>query len=131
MKGKMFFTIVALATAMNLTGAAFAGANDYVFEPVKAEVKKGDDVVVVGAPQAQGDRQARDRRGDRPDPHRHGPGRDGRDGVAAHPRAEQRARRLCVQDRSLDGRPLAAEHRRQGARRAETVVGKITFRATR
>ena len=47
MKRKMFFTIVALATAMNLTGAAFAGANDYVFEPVKAEVKKGDDVVVA------------------------------------------------------------------------------------
>src|SRR5262245_48503731 len=47
MKRKMFFTIVALATAMNLTGAAFAGASDYVFEPVKAEVKKGDDVVVA------------------------------------------------------------------------------------
>ena len=46
MKRKMFFTIVALATAMNLTGAAFAGANDYVFEPVKAELKKGDDVIV-------------------------------------------------------------------------------------
>src|SRR5262249_29960278 len=25
---------------------AFAGANDYAFEPVKAEVKKGDDVVI-------------------------------------------------------------------------------------
>jgi hypothetical protein len=47
MKGKIFFTIVALAAAMNLTGAAFAGANDYVFEPVKAELKKGDDVVVA------------------------------------------------------------------------------------
>jgi hypothetical protein len=32
--------------AISLTGTAFAGANDYVFEPVKAEVKKGDDVVV-------------------------------------------------------------------------------------
>src|SRR5712692_8710219 len=38
-------TITALA--MNLHGTAFAGANDYVFEPVKAEVKKGDDVVVA------------------------------------------------------------------------------------
>ena len=36
----------ALALAVNLSGAAFAGANDYVFEPVKAELKKGDDVVV-------------------------------------------------------------------------------------
>jgi YtkA-like len=46
MKERKFFTIVALAAAMNLTGAAFAGANDYAFEPVKAELKKGDDVVV-------------------------------------------------------------------------------------
>ncbi len=35
------------ATALSLTTTAFAGANDYVFEPVKAEVKKGDDVVVA------------------------------------------------------------------------------------
>jgi len=42
----MFFTTLALAAAMNLSGYAFAGANDYVFEPVKAELKKGDDVVV-------------------------------------------------------------------------------------
>jgi hypothetical protein len=33
--------------ALSLTTTAFAGANDYVFEPVKAEVKKGDDVVVA------------------------------------------------------------------------------------
>ena len=45
--------ILALALAVSLTGAAlavagaaYAGANDYVFEPVKAEIKKGDDVVV-------------------------------------------------------------------------------------
>src|SRR5262249_28242622 len=36
----------AFAAATNLTGAAFAGANDYVFEPVNAQVKKGDDVIV-------------------------------------------------------------------------------------
>ena len=35
-----------LAAAVSLTSTAFAGANDYTFEPVKAEVKKGDDVVV-------------------------------------------------------------------------------------
>jgi hypothetical protein len=37
---------VAIALAVSVTGAALAGANDYVFEPVKAGVKKGDDVVV-------------------------------------------------------------------------------------
>ena len=40
------FATVAFATLANLTAPAFAGANDYVFEPVKADVKKGDDVVV-------------------------------------------------------------------------------------
>jgi YtkA-like len=35
-----------LAAAVGLTSTAFAGANDYTFEPVKGEVKKGDDVVV-------------------------------------------------------------------------------------
>jgi hypothetical protein len=42
----LFFATVAFATAMNLTLPAFAGAKDYVFEPVKADVKKGDDVIV-------------------------------------------------------------------------------------
>jgi hypothetical protein len=37
---------IVLAAAVSLAGNAFAGANDYAFEPVKAEVKKGDDVVV-------------------------------------------------------------------------------------
>src|SRR5215467_7572909 len=36
----------AMVLAMSLHGAAFAGAKDYVFEPMKAEVKKGDDVIV-------------------------------------------------------------------------------------
>jgi hypothetical protein len=35
------------AVAMSLTGAAaFAGAVDYAFEPLGAELKKGDDVVI-------------------------------------------------------------------------------------
>ena len=38
--------VAAFLVAISLSGTAFAGANDYVFEPVKAEVKKGDDVVV-------------------------------------------------------------------------------------
>ena len=43
------FTLVGviIATTLSLATATFAGANDYVFEAVKAEVKKGDDVVVA------------------------------------------------------------------------------------
>ncbi len=38
----------ALAVALMLpAGAAMAGADDYAFEPVKAEMKKGDDVTVA------------------------------------------------------------------------------------
>src|SRR5437763_14134536 len=36
----------ALALVLTLAGPVFAGAKDYVFEPIKAEVKKGDDAVV-------------------------------------------------------------------------------------
>ena len=46
MTRKFILAGAALAVAVSLSGAAYAGANDYVFEPVKAEVKKGDDVVV-------------------------------------------------------------------------------------
>src|SRR6266852_4045911 len=46
MNRKLLFAGIVFAGAVNLTGHAFAGANDYVFEPVKAEIKKGDDVVV-------------------------------------------------------------------------------------
>src|SRR6266403_3937366 len=46
MNRKLLFASIVFAGAVNLIGNAFAGANDYVFEPVKAEVKKGDDVVV-------------------------------------------------------------------------------------
>src|SRR5438445_4000353 len=41
------FAAAAFLVAISLSGTAFAGANDYVFEPVKAEVKKGDDVIVA------------------------------------------------------------------------------------
>jgi hypothetical protein len=40
------FVLAGLTIAVVVTGAALAGANDYVFEPVKAEVKKGDGVIV-------------------------------------------------------------------------------------
>ena len=43
-----FISAVALAMAIGLTiFAAQAGAGDYAFEPVKAEMKKGDDVTVA------------------------------------------------------------------------------------
>jgi YtkA-like len=46
MKRKPILASIAFATAVSLSGAAFASANDYVFEPVKADVKKGDDAIV-------------------------------------------------------------------------------------
>jgi hypothetical protein len=46
MNRKPFFAIVTFATAVTLSFPAFTGANDYAFEPVKADVKKSDDVVV-------------------------------------------------------------------------------------
>ena len=35
------------AATFGACAAALAGANDYAFEPIKAEVKKGDDVTVA------------------------------------------------------------------------------------
>ena len=46
MSWNSFVAGVAVAAALSANGAALAGANDYVFEPVQAEVKKGDDAVV-------------------------------------------------------------------------------------
>ena len=37
----------AIVVAASLAGAAFAGANDYAFEAIKTEIKKGDDVTVA------------------------------------------------------------------------------------
>lgn len=43
-----FSRATSLAVAITLaTTAALAGAGDYAFEPVKAEMKKGDDVTVA------------------------------------------------------------------------------------
>ena len=47
MKWTTTLAAAVFAAALILTTGARAGANDYVFEPVKAEVKKGDDVVVA------------------------------------------------------------------------------------
>ena len=44
MRLNRLFSTAAMLAATNV--AAFAGANDYLFEPVNAQVKKGDDVIV-------------------------------------------------------------------------------------
>lgn len=44
MKRQLF---LATAVALSLSGAVFAGPNDYVFEPVNVEVKRGDGVIVA------------------------------------------------------------------------------------
>jgi len=131
MKGRMFFTIVALATAMNLNGHASAGANDYVFEPVKAELKKGDDVVVAvrlkhkATGKSVTDAVIVQTRIDM--------GPDGM-GEMASPLTPVPSNEPGVYafktDLSMQGRwLLSIAAKVQGE--AETVVGKITFRATR
>jgi len=47
MTSRLEITSAALAAALALASPAMAGVNDYVFEPVKADVTKGDDVVVA------------------------------------------------------------------------------------
>ena len=44
---KFALAAVVLAAAVTLTSTAFAGANDYAFEPVKAQVKKGNGVTLT------------------------------------------------------------------------------------
>jgi hypothetical protein len=94
MTWRSIFAAAALLAAISLSGSAFAGANDYVFEPVKAEVKKGDDVVVSVRL-------------------KHKPG------------VYSFKTDLSMQGRWL----LSIAAKVQGE--PETVVGKITFRATR
>ena len=47
MNPRLLIAGAVFAAAVGLTGVALAGANDYLFEPVKAEIKKGDDVIVA------------------------------------------------------------------------------------
>jgi hypothetical protein len=125
------FSAAAFLAAINLTGAAFAGANDYLFEPVKAEVKKGDDVVVsvrlkhkaTGKPvtdavivQTRID-MSPDAMGEMASP------------LTAVPSNEPGVYSFKT-DLSMQGRwLLSIAAKVQGE--PETVVGKITFRATR
>jgi hypothetical protein len=131
MTWRLAFAVAAFLAAINLTGAAFAGANDYVFEPVKAEVKKGDDVVVsvrlkhkaTGKPVT--DAVIVQTRIDMsPDAM----------GEMASPLTVVPSNELGVYsfktDLSMQGRwLLSIAAKVQGE--PETVVGKITFRATR
>src|SRR6266853_3603268 len=47
MNQKFALAASVFAVAMSLSNTAFAGANDYVFEQVKADVTKGNGVVVT------------------------------------------------------------------------------------
>jgi YtkA-like len=131
MNRKLLFAGIVFAGAVNLTGHAFAGANDYVFEPVKAEVKKGDDVVVsvrlkhktTGKPVADAVivqtriDMSPDAMGEMASP------------LAAVPSNEPGVYSFKT-DLSMQGRwLLSIAAKVQGE--PETVVGKITFRATR
>src|SRR5256714_7508553 len=124
-------SIFAAAALLAAISTAFAGANDYVFEPVKAEVKKGDDVVVsvrlkhkaTGKPVT--DAVIVQTRIDMSP--------DAMDEMAS-PLAPVPSTELGVYsfktDLSMQGRwLLSIAAKVQGE--PETVVGKITFRATR
>jgi hypothetical protein len=131
MNRKLLFASIVFAGAVNLTSNAFAGANDYIFEPVKAEVKKGDDVVVsvrlkrkaTGKPvtdavivQTRID-MSPDAMGEMVSP------------LTAVPSNEPGVYSFKT-DLSMQGRwLLSIAAKVQGE--PETVVGKITFRATR
>src|SRR6266487_5503267 len=131
MNRKFLTAGAAIAVAANVASATFAGANDYAFEPVKAEVKKGDDVTVAvrlkhkatGKPVA--DAVIVQTRIDM--------GPDGM-GEMASPLTPVPSDEPGVYsfktDLSMAGRWLfSIAAKVQGE--PETVVGKITFRATR
>jgi hypothetical protein len=125
------FGAAAFLAAISLTGTAFAGANDYVFEPVKAEVKKGDEVIVSV--------RLKDKATGKPVTDavivqtRIDMGPDGM-GEMASPLTAVPSNEPGVYsfktDLSMQGRwLLSIAAKVQGE--PETVVGKITFRATR
>jgi len=47
MNRKLLFASIVFAGAVNLTGNAFAGAADYVFESVKSEIKSSNVATVA------------------------------------------------------------------------------------
>src|SRR5262249_30878723 len=131
MRRKYALASAAITLAATLNIPAFAGANDYVFEPVNAQVKKGDDVIVsvrlkhkqTGKPvtdavivQTRID-MSLEAMGEMASP------------LTPVPSAEPGVYSFKT-DLSMQGRwLLSIAAKVQGE--AETVVGKITFRATR
>jgi hypothetical protein len=131
MTRKFLLAGAAIALVVSLGGPVLAGADDYVFEPMKAEVKKGDNVVVsvrlkhkaTGKPvtdavivQKRID-MSPDAMGEMASPLTPVP--SGEPGVYSF-----------KTDLSMQGRwLLSIAAKVQGE--PETVVGKITFRATR
>jgi hypothetical protein len=47
MKRKLVLAAAGFAASVAIASAALAGANDYAFEPVKAEIKKGRGVILI------------------------------------------------------------------------------------
>src|SRR5215813_13287186 len=128
---KFVLAVAAFAVAASLAGNTFAGANDYVFEPVQADVKKGEDVVIsvrlkhkaTGKPVT--DAVIAQTRIDM------GPEGMGEmtPPLTSVPSAEPDVYSFKT-DLSMQGRWLfSIAAKVQGE--AETVAGKITFRATR
>jgi len=131
MNHKLVLPCAALAVAIGLTMPAFAGASDYAFQPVKAEIKKGDDVTVAV--------RLVDKRTNKPVP----------DAVIIQTRIDMSPDAMGEMtspltplpspepgvyafktDLAMQGRWLMSIAAKvQGE--PETVVGKITFRATR
>jgi hypothetical protein len=128
---RAFIFAAAFAATIGIAGPAFAGAADYVFEPVKAEIKKADDVVVAvrlkhktsGKPvtdavivQTRID-MAPDGMGEMASPLTPAPSAE--PGVYAFKTELSRAGRWLLSIAAkVQGEP-------------ETVIGKVTFRATR
>ena len=102
MSRKLFFATVAFVISVNFTDHAFAGANDYVFEPVIVQTR------IDMSPDAMGEMASP---------------------LVAVPSNEPGVYSFKT-DLSMAGRwLLSIAAKVQGE--AETVVGKITFSATR
>jgi hypothetical protein len=121
----------AIAAALSVNVAALAGPNDYVFEPVKAEIKKGEDVIVsVRLKHRQTSKPVTDAviSQSRIDMSPDGMG-EMASSITPVPSNEPGVYSFKT-DLSMQGRwLLSIAAKVQGE--PETVVGKITFRATR